>query len=126
MSQMRDNVRIRDNVESEEELLRLQDEFLASKPKAAATVIRSTPPTIISSSPTQLKNNVDEKFQKDIVILDNNENSSSKSIKGEAKSKKKKSIFSTKRQKSIGSSGGDGAQRFEIDLDQKAEDAAEQ
>src|SRR4051794_13460215 len=116
MSRMKDNVRIRDNVESEEELLRLQDEFLASKPKAAATVIKSKPPTIVSSSPsTQLKNNVDEKTQKDIITLDDNEKPSSNSIKGEVKSKKKKSIFSAKRQKSIGSSGG--AQRFEIDLD---------
>src|SRR6266536_471325 len=116
MSQMRDNVRIRDNVESEEELLKLQEDFLANKPKAAATVIRkSKPPTVISSS-SQLENNVNVvgETQKDIVILDDNLKTFSKSIKGETKSKKKKSIFSSKRQKSLESSGG--AQRFEIDL----------
>src|ERR1041385_6093923 len=92
MSRMKDNVRIRDHADSEEELLRLQDKFLANKPKPAATVIKSKPPTIISSSPsTQSKNNVDEKTQKDIITLDDNEKSSSKSKRGETKSKKKKS-----------------------------------
>jgi hypothetical protein len=130
MSQFKDNVRVRDNVETEEELLKLQEEFLANKPRAAATVIRKNkPPTIISSS-SQFENNssvvgenVVGETQKDIVTLDDNVKTSSKSIKGQTKSKKKKSLFS-KRQKSLGSNGG--AHRFEIDLDQEMENTAEQ
>ncbi|RIA92350.1 hypothetical protein C1645_736445 [Glomus cerebriforme] len=119
MSQMRDNVRIRDNVESEEDILKLQEDFLTNKPKVAATVIRkSKPPTVISTS--QL-NNVAGETQKDIVTLDDN---GGKSSKEKTKSKKKKPLLSTKRQKTLGTSGG--AQRFEIDLDQRIEDTTEQ
>ncbi|GBB96460.1 hypothetical protein RclHR1_02760013 [Rhizophagus clarus] len=133
MSRTRDNVRIRDNVETEEELLKLQEEFLTTKQRAAATVIRkSNPPNVISIS-SQVENNVNViennvnfvgETQKDIVTLNDNVITSSKSIKGQIKNKKKKSLFSSNRKKSLGSNGG--AHRFEIDLDQEMKNTAEQ
>ncbi|PKY44678.1 hypothetical protein RhiirA4_419239 [Rhizophagus irregularis] len=124
MSQTKDNVRMRDRAETEEELLKLQEEFLANKPKAAATVIRkSKPPTVISSS-SQFENNNVNVVEKDIVTLDDNVKTSSNSIKGKTKSKKKKSLLSSNRKKSLESDGG--AQRFEIDLDQEIENTTEQ
>ncbi|CAG8497194.1 6813_t:CDS:2 [Funneliformis mosseae] len=133
---MRNNIRFRDNVESEEDLLKLQEDFLVNKPKVAATLIRqSKPPTVISSSSfNHLEKNVDVgETQKDIVTLDDqltkssHEKSltSSRSVKVETKSKKKKSLFSTKRQKSH-ENGGDKTQRFNIDLDQELEGTSDQ
>ncbi|CAI2173272.1 8795_t:CDS:1 [Funneliformis geosporum] len=137
MSRMRDNIRIRDNVESEEDLLMLQEDFLANKPIVAATLIRqSKPPTVISSSSfNHLENNVDVgETQRDLVTLDDQltkssyektSSTSSRSVKIETKSKKKKSLFSTKRQKS-NESGDIKSQRFNINLDQEMEGTSEQ